>query len=374
MPRSSCIACKELIDFPDELSGKEVDCPVCGKPTLLPQSRATPTIKIPVFNPGRSWARESTPTLVTEVASKLIDNVERVVVGKRQQVQLATVCLFSEGHLLLEDVPGVAKTMLARAMAQSIDCTFKRIQCTPDLLPNDVTGASIFNPKTTDFEFRAGPVFAHLVLADEINRATPRTQSALLEAMSEKHVTVDGTLHPLPSPFFLIATQNPIDHEGTFPLPEAQLDRFLMRISLGYPEFAQELRMLQNIQAAHPIDNLRPVVSATETLEAIAGVRSIRVDPRVQEYLLRIIQATREHESIRLGASPRAALALFRAAQAYAGIQGYTFVLPDDVKELAPHILNHRLLLKPEARIRKVALHTVINEILEQTPVPTLDR
>ncbi|MBX3733045.1 MAG: MoxR family ATPase [Verrucomicrobiae bacterium] len=285
---------------------------------------------------------------------------------------LALVAWFAEGHILLEDVPGVAKTLLARALAQSVGGTFKRLQCTPDLLPTDITGASIFNPKTTAFEFRPGPLFAQLVLADELNRATPRTQSALLEAMAERSVTVDGIHYPMERPFLIIATQNPIDHEGTFPLPEAQLDRFLMRLHLGYPARADELRILESFQLGHPIETLTPVAEAREILEAQEQVRRVSLDPKVRDYLLRLVTATREHPSILLGASPRASLALMRAAQSLAAIQGYDFVLPDHLKELAPAVLNHRIIIHPEKRLRKVSAEMVINEILHQTAVPTL--
>jgi len=259
-----------------------------------------------------------------------------VIIGKRDKIVLAMVAYFSEGHILLEDVPGVAKTMLARSIAQSVGATFKRIQCTPDLLPNDITGASVFNPKTTDFEFRAGPLFAQIVLADEINRTTPRTQAALLEAMAEGKVTVDGTNYQLERPFLILATQNPIDHEGTFPLPEAQLDRFLIRLSLGYPTLEEEGRMIGRLQHGHPIETLEAAVTAQEVIACQEAVREIHVDAKVRDYLLQLIRATREHTAIILGGSPRASMAVFRAAQALAAIQGYDFVLPDHVKEIAP--------------------------------------
>ncbi len=265
---------------------------------------------------------------VNQTAKRIIANVEQVIVGKRQQLILALVAWFSEGHILLEDVPGVAKTMFARALARSVGCTFKRIQCTPDLLPTDITGASIFNQKNAEFEFRPGPVFAQLVLADEINRTTPRTQAALLEAMGESRVTVDGTTHVLPPPFLVIATQNPIDHEGTFPLPEAQLDRFLMRFSLGYPTMEEELEMLSMLQHKHPVDEISPVVTAEELLACQRVVRDIRVDDKVRQYLMQIVHDTREHEDLALGGSPRASIALFRTSQALAALRGANSCFP----------------------------------------------
>ena len=372
MPRCPCQHCGQQIEYPVELGGTTVDCPTCGAPTRL-GSPAAPTIKVPVFKPARPWARDQHPSRVTEIAGRITDNVETVLIGKREQVQLTLVAFLAEGHVLLEDVPGVAKTMLARALAQSVDCAFRRIQCTPDLLPNDITGASIFNPKTVEFEFRPGPLFGQVILADEINRATPRAQSALLEAMAEQQVTADGKVYPLSAPFFLIATQNPIDHEGTFPLPEAQLDRFLMRLSLGYPAAADELALLQRVQLSHPIDRLKPVASPDELLEAQAAIRQITVDPKVLEYLLAIVKATREHDAVRLGASPRASIALLRAAQAFAAIQGFDFVLPDDIKQLAVPVLAHRLILRPESRLRKLAVPEVLQSILNHVPVPSLE-
>lgn len=309
---------------------------------------------------------------VTPTAKKIIANIERVVIGKRQEVILALVAYFSEGHVLLEDVPGVAKTMLARALAASVGCSFKRVQCTPDLLPNDITGASVFNPKTTEFDFRAGPLFAQIVLADEINRTTPRTQAALLEAMAERRVTVDGETYALEPPFLVIATQNPIDHEGTFPLPEAQLDRFLVRLSLGYPARAEEAKMLDLLRRDHPIDTLDAVVSAADVVACQKAVREVYVDPKVRDYILQIIGHTREHDDIALGGSPRASMALFRASQALAAIRGHEFVLPDDVKRMAPAVLGHRLIVRPESRLRKVTAASVVSEILTETSVPVL--
>jgi len=306
-------------------------------------------------------------------ARKIINNVETVIVGKRQQLILSLVAWFCEGHILLEDVPGVAKTMLARALASSVGCSFKRIQCTPDLLPTDVTGTSIFNQKTIEFEFRPGPIFAQIVLSDEINRTTPRTQAALLEAMAERCVTVDGVTRPLQPPFLVVATQNPIDHEGTFPLPEAQLDRFLMRFSLGYPGFDDELKMLAMLQHGHPLDRLQSVVSAAELIACQQAVREVEVHDKVRQYLLQIIHDTRENEDLALGASPRASIALFRACQAMAAIRGRQFVLPDDVKRVAGPVLTHRLILRPESRLRKLTANHILDEVIAEIAVPTLD-
>ena len=311
---------------------------------------------------------------VPALAKKVIANIEKVILGKRQEVVLALVAYLCEGHVLLEDVPGVAKTMLARALAASVGCSFKRVQCTPDLLPGDITGASVFNPRTTEFEFRAGPIFAQIVLADEINRATPRTQSALLEAMAERRVTVDGQTYALEPPFLVIATQNPVDHEGTFPLPEAQLDRFLVRLSLGYPSAEEETKMLDLLRQAHPIDSLGAVVSADEVLASQRAIREVYVDPKVRDYIVALVRNTREHEDVALGGSPRASMALFRSAQAVAAVRGNDFVLPDDVKRMAPAVLAHRLIIRPESRLRKVTSAAVVQQILTETPVPALSR
>ncbi|HEY4417778.1 MAG TPA: MoxR family ATPase [Verrucomicrobiae bacterium] len=302
----------------------------------------------------------------------MIDNIEKVIVGKRNEILLTIMAYFAEGHVLLEDVPGVAKTMLARALSRSVGCDFKRIQCTPDLLPNDITGSSIFNPKTTEFEFRPGPLFSQILLADEINRATPRAQAALLEAMAERKVTADGVNYELTPPFFLIATQNPIDHEGTFPLPEAQLDRFLVRLSLGYPQFENEVSMLQRLREQHPISTLESVTTAEDILACQAAVRQVHVDEKIVRYIVQLIQATREHYDISLGGSPRASLALLRCAQSFAAIQGYDFIVPDDVKQVAAFTLGHRLILRPESRLRKKTVPGVLDEIMNTVPVPPM--
>lgn len=312
-------------------------------------------------------------TAVHETSRKIIANVEHCIVGKRKQLVLSLVSWFSGGHILLEDVPGVAKTMLARALAASVGGSFKRVQCTPDLLPGDITGSSIFNQKTSEFEFRPGPVFANILLADEINRTTPRAQSALLEAMAEASVTVDGKTHRLPPPFLVIATQNPVDHEGTFPLPEAQLDRFFMKFSLGYPSMEEELRMLQLLEKQHPIDALAPVVSVQELLEAQRLVKEVYVDPKVRQYLLQIVHETRGNENLALGGGPRSTIALFRASQAMAAIRGRAFVQPDDVKRILGPVMSHRLILRPESRLRKITADQVLDGIVAEIAVPTLE-
>lgn len=307
---------------------------------------------------------------VQVVAEKVISNIEKVVLGKRKQISLAIAAYLAEGHILLEDVPGVAKTILARALSRSVGCVFKRIQCTPDLLPSDINGVSIYNQKTSEFEFRPGPIFSQTVLADEINRATPRTQAALLEAMAERRVTADGQTYNLKPPFLVIATQNPVDHEGTFPLPEAQLDRFLIKLSLGYPTIEEEALMLKRLQLGHPIDDVSPVVTAVDWQACQELVRKIHLDDQIRTYILEIVHATRDNENILLGGSPRASLALQRAAQSVAAMQGRAFVVPDDVKKLAASVLSHRVILKPESRLRKIKADDVIKDVMEDVPVP----
>lgn len=303
-------------------------------------------------------------------ADRVIGNVDQVIVGKRQAVELVLVALLCRGHLLIEDVPGTGKTVLAKSIARSIGCSFKRIQFTPDLLPSDVTGVSIFNQQTREFEFRAGPLFAQIVLADEINRATPKTQSALLEAMEERQITVDGVTYPLPSPFIVLATQNPIEYEGTFPLPEAQLDRFLLRLHLGYPERLDEIAMLKRQRQAHPLDALQPVAQIEELLQLQQTIKDVYVDDLVEEYIVALVHATRHHEDVYLGASARGSLALYRTAQARAAIRGLDFVTPDDVKALASAVLGHRLIVSPAARIRNVTAGAVIADVLNAVSVP----
>jgi len=304
------------------------------------------------------------------VAERIIENVQQVIIGKERELRLAVTSLMCGGHMLIEDVPGVGKTMLARALAVSTGLTFKRIQFTPDLLPTDVSGVSIFNQKTGDFEFREGPIIAQVVLADEVNRATPKTQSALLEAMEERQVTVDGVTHKLPSPFMVMATQNPIEYEGTFPLPEAQLDRFLIRIQLGYPSLTDEVLVLDAQQVSHPVERIRQVTNAEEVLQLQAAVREIYVDPLIKQYIVALANATREHEAVYLGASPRGSLALFRTAQARALLDGRDFVTPDDVKELAFVTLGHRVILSPGAKVKGISTNDVVSACLSRVPVP----
>ncbi len=303
---------------------------------------------------------------VEAFARSVIENVERVIVGKREAIELVMVALFCEGHVLIEDVPGVGKTMLARSLAISLGCSFKRLQCTPDLLPNDVTGVSIFNQKTGEFEFRPGPAFVNILLADEINRATPRTQSALLESMGEYQISVDGVTRPLPRPFLVLATQNPIEYEGTFPLPEAQLDRFLMRIGVGYPSLEEEEQILINLRRIHPIEKIGQVVDAEELLALQSDVWDVTVDETVLNYVVRLVRATRDHRDLMLGASPRGSLGLYKASQALAAIRGRDFVLPDEVKLLAPSVLGHRLIVRPESALRGRNAQTMLENLLEE--------
>jgi len=305
-------------------------------------------------------------TSVTQFVDRVVSNVETVIVGKREQIRLVLVAMLCQGHVLIEDVPGTGKTMLARAVAASMGLEFKRLQCTPDLLPNDITGVDVFNQKTQSFEFRPGPVFVNILLADEINRATPRTQAALLEAMQERQVTTGGNTRPLPAPFLVLATQNPIEYEGTFPLPEAQLDRFLMRVSLGYPETDDEIQILRNLRKRHPIETIGQVVDGShlDTLKDL--VTDVHVDESLERYILDIVRATRTHSNLSLGASPRGSLALYKTSQALAAIEGRDYVIPDDVKTLAPLTLAHRLIVKPESELRGRTGRGILGDIMKQ--------
>jgi len=311
--------------------------------------------------------QEDAVTLVNSFTDRVIHNVETVIVGKRQQIELLMVALLCQGHVLIEDVPGTGKTMLARATAASMGISFKRLQCTPDLLPNDITGVSVFNQQTSEFDFRPGPVFVNILLTDEINRATPRTQAALLEAMQERQVTVDGVTRPLPAPFLVLATQNPIEYEGTFPLPEAQLDRFLIRLSLGYPEEEDEAQILHNLRKRHPIERVEQVVDGSDLLDLHDVITDVHVDESLVRYILSIVRATRSHPAIALGASARGSLALYKTSQALAILRGRDYVIPDDVKTLAPLALAHRLIVKPESRLRGRTAQSILAEILEST-------
>ena len=311
-------------------------------------------------------------TKIQETGEKVVANVERVIVGKHHEVRLALVALMCRGHLLIEDVPGTGKTVLAKALARSLDCTFRRIQFTPDLLPSDVTGLSIYNQKTQEFEFRPGPIMAQVVLADEINRATPKTQSSLLECMEEHQATIDGTTYPMPDPFLVIATQNPIEYEGTFALPEAQLDRFMLRLRLGYPQPIEEIVILDEQKRTHPLDELAKVCSNNELREMQAAVREVYVDSSVSEYIVRLVNGTRNHADVYLGASPRGSIALYRASQAYAGLLGRDYVIPEDVKALAEPCLAHRLIIKTSATIHDVLPAQIVRELLDTLPVGAL--
>jgi MoxR-like ATPase len=307
---------------------------------------------------------------VEEIADRIVENVERVIVGKREPVQLTVLGLLCQGHLLIEDVPGVGKTVLAKSLSKSVGCRFQRIQFTPDMLPSDVTGVSVFNQKTREFEFRPGPIHAQIVLVDEINRATPKTQSALLESMEERQVTVDGTTYALESPFMVLATQNPIEYEGTFPLPEAQLDRFMIRIRLGYATKDEEMEVLDRQQHRHPIEEIGQVVSVEELKEAQTAVKDIYLDGKVKEYIVDLVRQTREHPEVYLGSSSRGALAIYRLSQARAALFGRDYVLPDDVKALAVAALSHRIIVGPAARIKDVEPDAIVQEILDKTAVP----
>jgi MoxR-like ATPase len=306
---------------------------------------------------------------IQELAERVIANVERVIVGKHAEVRMALVALLCEGHILIEDVPGVGKTMLAKAMSKSIGCSFRRIQFTPDLLPSDVTGLSIFNQKTQEFEFRPGPIMAQVVLADEINRATPKTQSALLECMEERQATIDGVTYPMPSPFLVIATQNPIEYEGTFALPEAQLDRFMLRLRLGYPKAMEEIVILDEQKRLHPIEELGQVLSLDELRQMQSALKEIYVDQAVAEYIVRLVGATREHADVYLGASPRGSINLYRSSQALAALDGRDYVIPDDVKQLAVAVLAHRHKVKSQASLREVDPDSIVREVLAQVPI-----
>ena len=308
-------------------------------------------------------------TEITQLRDKIENNIAKVIVGKRHTVELLLVALLCDGHVLIEDVPGVGKTMLARSLAISLGGQFKRLQCTPDLLPNDITGVSIFNQAEQDFEFRPGPLFVNILLVDEINRATPRTQAALLEAMQERQVTMDGTTYPLPKPFMVLATQNPVEFEGTFPLPEAQLDRFMLKIDMGYPDPAEEAEILERLARQHPIETLQ-AIATPEEIEALKPlVWDVHVDETVTDYLIRLVEATRDHHDLLLGASPRASLALYKAGQALAALNGRDHVLPDDIKTLARAVLAHRIMLKPQAALRGINAANLVERILADTPL-----
>jgi len=308
--------------------------------------------------------------IVQQVAERISLSVGQVILGKRNEIRLTVLGLLTQGHILIEDIPGVGKTMMAKALSRSIGCTFSRLQFTPDMLPSDVTGVSLFNQKTREFEFRAGPIMAQIVLADEINRATPKTQAALLEAMEERQVTVDGATYPLQEPFLILATQNPIEYEGTFPLPEAQLDRFMLRIQLGYATPAEEMTILSSQQYEHPIANVYQVVSVQELLAAQQAIREVYVADEIKRYIIDLVTATRQHPDVYLGSSPRGALALFRTSQARAAMAGRDYVIPDDVKALAEVTLAHRVIVGPAARIRDISSRAIVQDILANTPVP----
>ncbi len=313
---------------------------------------------------------EATVHRIKDTAARVRENVERVIVGKGTVVELAVIALLCEGHILLEDVPGIGKTILAKSLARSLGCSFRRIQCTPDLLPSDITGTYVFNQKTTDFEFRPGPIMSQVVLADEINRATPRTQSALLEAMQERQITAEGDTRPLPRPFLVMATQNPIELEGTFPLPEAQLDRFLVKITIGYPSTEDDRLILDRFRSADPLEELEPVITAEELLEMQRACRQVHVAADVEDYIIRLIHATRQHASLELGASPRAMLALYNASQALAAVRGRAFVTPDDIKYLVTPTLIHRVIPRSESQLRGQKVEQSLKEIVDSVFVP----
>lgn len=319
---------------------------------------------------GLAVASTESAAKVAEIAVAVKSNIGRVLVGKDAVIELALAAVLSGGHVLVEDVPGIGKTTLARSLAESLRCSFRRIQCTPDLMPSDITGVHYYNQKSSEFEFRPGPILAQVILADEINRATPRTQSALLEAMAEGQITVDDRTMPLPVPFLLIATQNPIELEGTFPLPEAQLDRFMLRLRLGYPDETDEGLMLARFNSANPMDEMEAVASGDDIVEGQQRVKEIYVDSVLSNYVVRLVQATRAHDDVELGASPRATLGLYRCSQAFAAIRGRSYVTPDDVKVIAPYALSHRTILTPQARLRGRTAEDVVLELLSKVEVP----
>ncbi len=308
-----------------------------------------------------------------EKVQKIIDNVEKVILGKNRVIKLALAAMMAEGHILFEDVPGVGKTILVRSLARSIGCSFKRVQFTPDLLPSDITGVSIYNQKNNEFEFREGPILSQVVLADEINRATPRTQSALLESMAEKQITVEGISRRLADPFIVMATQNPIEYDGTFPLPEAQLDRFLIRLEIGYPEEQDEQQILENLQLQHPVETLKAVMTDQEFIELQDDVKKVHVDQKLRKYIVSLVNQSRNHSDLELGASPRGSIALMKMAQAWAVVNERDYIIPDDIKEIAPAVLAHRLIIKSKSRLRGADKEKIIAEIVRRTEVPVID-
>ena len=308
-----------------------------------------------------------------EKVQKIIDNVEKVILGKNRVIKLALAAMMAEGHILFEDVPGVGKTILVRSLARSIGCSFKRVQFTPDLLPSDITGVSIYNQKNNEFEFREGPILSQVVLADEINRATPRTQSALLESMAEKQITVEGISRRLADPFIVMATQNPIEYDGTFPLPEAQLDRFLIRLEIGYPESVDEQQILENLQLQHPVETLEAVMTDQEFIELQDDVKKVHVDQKLRKYIVELVNQSRNHSDLELGASPRGSIALMKMAQAWAVVNERDYIIPDDIKEIAPAVLAHRLIIKSKSRLRGADKEKIIDEIVRRTEVPVID-